>query len=156
MIQRENKFLSPHEEMYNIIQTLSDDHTDELHPVTLDPYHLPYWLETSLPILDYVSKTFPSDESIMEIMSMNEPIWEDHHYRSSFLSNTSSVNHDFGSLFSTDIINTLQNHILLQAIDSKGNLCNITQKFPIDISSKPGTIEHVHIGQNCSAEESEA
>ena len=60
MIQREKKLLSPHEEMYNIIQTFSNDHTNELHLVTLDPYHLPYWLEPSLPILDYLSKTFPS------------------------------------------------------------------------------------------------
>ena len=34
--------LSSHEEMYNIIQTLSDDHINELHLVTSDPYHLPY------------------------------------------------------------------------------------------------------------------
>ena len=27
---------------------------------------------------------------------------------------------------------------------------------PIDISAKPGTLEHVHVGKNCSAEESEA
>ena len=57
--------LSPHEEMYNIIQTLSDDHTDELHLVALDPYHLPYWLEPSLPILDYLFDTFSSDECII-------------------------------------------------------------------------------------------
>ena len=48
-----------HEEMYNIIQTLSDDHTDELHLMASDPYHLPYWLEPSLPILDYLSQNFP-------------------------------------------------------------------------------------------------
>ena len=29
----ESTLLSLHEEMYNIIQTLSDDHTDELHLV---------------------------------------------------------------------------------------------------------------------------
>ena len=38
----ESTSLSLHEEMYNIIETLSDDHTDELHLVTLEPYHLPY------------------------------------------------------------------------------------------------------------------
>ena len=38
----ESTSLSPHEEMYNTIQTLSDDHTDDLHLVALDPYHLPY------------------------------------------------------------------------------------------------------------------
>ena len=40
----ESTLLSPHEEMYNTIQTLSDNHTDELHLVASDPYHLPYWL----------------------------------------------------------------------------------------------------------------
>ena len=34
--------LTMHEEMYNIIQTLSNDHTIDLHSVTSDPYHLPY------------------------------------------------------------------------------------------------------------------
>ena len=43
----------------------------------------------------------------------------------------------------------------MQDIDSKGNLCSITQTNPIDISSKLDTIEHVHVGQNCSADESE-
>ena len=66
--------MSLHEEMYNVIQTLSDDHTDELHLMASDPHHLAYWLEPSLPILDYLYENFPSDESIMEIMSTNEPI----------------------------------------------------------------------------------
>ena len=88
-----------------------------------------------------LSVTFPSDESIIEIMNTDEPIWEDHHHRSLFLPNTISVNHDFASLFSTDIVNTPQNPILLQDTYSEGNLCNITQKNPIDISSNPGTLE---------------
>ena len=87
---------------------------------------------------------------------MNESIWEDHHHRSLFLPNTSLVNHDVSSLFPTDIVNAPQSPILLQDIDSEGNLCNITQTNPLDISTKPGTIEHVHVGKNCSAEESEA
>ena len=74
--------------MYDTIQTFSDDHTDDLHLVASDPYHLPYWLEPSLPTLDYLSETFPSIESIIEIMNTNESIWEDHHHRSLFLPNT--------------------------------------------------------------------
>ena len=70
----ESTLLSLHEEMYNVIQTLFDDHTDEVHLMASDPYHLPYWLEPSLPILYYLSKNFPFDESIMEMMSTNEPI----------------------------------------------------------------------------------
>ena len=38
----ESTSLSSDKEMYNTIQTLSDDHTDELHLVASDPYHLPY------------------------------------------------------------------------------------------------------------------
>ena len=38
----ESTSLSPHEEMYNIIQTLSDNHTDDLHLVASYPCHFPY------------------------------------------------------------------------------------------------------------------
>ena len=109
--------------MYDAVQSIFDDHIDELHLVASNPYHLPYWLEPSLPTLDYLSQTFPYDESIMDIMSIDEP---------------------------TDIVNTPQTPIFLQEIDSKGNLCSITQTNPIDISAKPGTLEHVHVGKNCS------
>ena len=80
--------------MYDTIQICSDDHTNDIHLVASDPYHLPYWLEPSLPILDYLSKNFPSDDSIIEFMNMGEPIWEDHHHRSMFLPNTSVVHHE--------------------------------------------------------------
>ena len=55
----ESTSLSPHEAMYNVIQTLSDDHTNDLHLVALDPYHFPYWLEPSLIIIYYLSNNFP-------------------------------------------------------------------------------------------------
>ena len=152
----ESTSLSLHEEMYNVMQTLSDDDTDELHLMALYPYHLPYWLEPSLPILDYLSQTFPSDESIMEIMSMNEPIWEDHHHISSFLPNTSSADHEFASLFSIDIVHTPKTPVLLQNTEYEGNICNITKTNPIDISVNLGTLDLVHVWQNCSAEEFEA
>ena len=38
----ESTSLNPHEAMYNTIQTFSDDHTDDLHLVVSDPYHLLY------------------------------------------------------------------------------------------------------------------
>ena len=139
--------------MYDVVQSISDDHIDDLHLVASDPYPLPYWLEPSLPTLDYLFHTFPSDESITKIMSTNESIWEDHHHQSSFLPNASSAYFDFVSLIGTGIVNTPQTPILLQNTESKGNLCNITKTTPIDISVKPGTTEHVHIGKNCSTEE---
>ena len=91
----------------------------------------------------------------MEIMSTNESVWEDHHHRSSFLPNTSLANNDFVLLLGTDIVDIPQTPVLLQDFESEGNLCNITKTTPIDILVKPGTIEHVHIGKNCSMEETE-
>ena len=147
--------LSLHEPVYDSIQSISNVPTDDLHLVASDPYHLPYWLEPSLPTLDYLSHTFPSDESIIEIMNTITSVWEDHHHRSSFLPNTSSTNNDFVSLLGTNIVDIPQTPVLLQNYDFEGNLCNITKTDPINISVKPGTIEHVHVGQNCSIEETE-
>ena len=104
---------SPHEAVYGAIQSVFDDHIDDLHLVASDPYHLPYWLEPSLPTLDYLSQNFSSDESIIEIMSTNESVWEDHHHRSLFLPNTSSVDHAFASPFTIDIVKKPQTPILL-------------------------------------------
>ena len=120
-----------------------------------DPYHLPYSLEPSLTTLDYLTQNFRSDESIMDIMSVNEPVWEDHHHRSSFLPNVSSVGFDLVSLISIDIVTHPQTPVLLQDTYFEGYLCNITKTTPIDISVKLETVEHIHVGQNCSLEEVE-
>ena len=90
--------------------------------------------------MDYLSQTFLSTESIIEIMNTNESVWEDHHYRSLFLPNTSLTDNDFVSLLGTDIVDVLQTPVLLQDFDSEGNLCNITKPAPNDISVKPRTI----------------
>ena len=62
----------------------------------------------------------------MEIMSVEKPIWEDHHHRSTFLPNASSVDFDLVSLISTNIVTNPQTLVLLQYIDSEGNIFNIT------------------------------
>ena len=140
--------------MYDVVQSSSDVHPDDIHLVAVDPYHFPYWIERpSLPTLDYLTQTFPSDESIMEIMSESQHVWEDHDHRYCFLTNATSVGFDLESLISTYIDTHPQTHVLLQNTKSKGNLCNITKTTPIDISVKLGTIEHVHVGQNYSIEE---
>ena len=67
----ESSSMSPHEALYDSIQSVSDAYIDDHQLVALDPYHLPYWLDSPLLTLDYLSDTFPSDESIMEIMSLD-------------------------------------------------------------------------------------
>ena len=77
---------------------------------------------------------------------MDELVWEDHHHRSSFLPNANSMDSNFVSLISSNIVKHPQTLVLLQDVDSEGNLCNITQTSPIDISMKPWIVEHVHVG----------
>ena len=89
--------LGNYETLYYAGQSTSDVHSDDLHLVASYPYHLPYWLEPSLPTLDNLSQNFPSDEPIIEIMKENEPLWEDHHHRSSFLPKANSIDSDFVS-----------------------------------------------------------
>ena len=89
-------------------------------------------------------------------MSVNEAMREDHHHRSSFLPNASSIEFDLVSLISNDIVSDLQTPVLLQDTDSEENICNITKTTLVYISVNPRTIEHVHVGQNCSTKETES
>ena len=82
----------------------------------------------------------------MEVMSLDDSLWEDSHHRSSFLPNVDLVDLDFASLISSHIVEYPQMPVLLQGVDSEGNLCNITQTIPIDILVNPAVVEHVHIG----------
>ena len=101
--------------------------------VALDHYHMPYWLEHPSPSLDYLSHTLPTDESIMEFMSLDEMPWEDYHHRSSFLPPCHMVEDQFTSMVSSDIVLNPQSLILTRSVDSEGNLCNITKTIPVDI-----------------------
>ena len=91
----------------------------------------------------------------MELISWGESPWEDHHHISSFLPNSNLVEPNFVSLITVDIFEHPQSPVLLQGIDSKGKLCNITHTILVEISMKPGTVEHIHIGHNCSEVEIE-
>lgn len=53
------------------------------HHELLDSYHQPSWLDSSL--LDDFVHIFPYDESIIDLMSLHQPPWEDFHHISSFL-----------------------------------------------------------------------
>ena len=51
----ETSSLGPHEALYDAIQSISDVYHDDDHLVASYRYHLPYWLEPSLPTLYYLS-----------------------------------------------------------------------------------------------------
>ena len=63
------------------------------------------------------------------------------------------VEDHFETLVSYDIVTTPQPLVLIHTIESEGNISNITKTILIDISVKPGVVENIHLGQNCSPSE---
>ena len=51
----ESSSLGPYEVMYDVVQSASNVQPDNIHLIASDPYHFPYWLEPSLPTLDYLT-----------------------------------------------------------------------------------------------------
>jgi hypothetical protein len=76
--------LSPAEASYVVIKSASPS-SDDQHLLAPDPYLMPSWLNSLTSAFDYISQIFPSDESIMEILSIDDIPWDDNHHRSSFL-----------------------------------------------------------------------
>ena len=74
----------------------------------------------------------------MEVMSLEEIPWEDHHQQSSFLPPFHMVEENFASDVSSDIVTDPQSSILTRGVESEGNLCNITKTMPVDILVKLG------------------
>ena len=50
----------------------------------------------------------------------------------------------------SDIVTTPQSSVLIHNVELEGNLRNITTTFFVDISVKPGVVENIHLGHNCS------
>ena len=95
-------------------------------------------------IFDPFQQVFYTDESIREILSMDESPWDDlHHW----------FENDFSSIFTIDYVKEPHNPILITNSDSEINLGNISTIVPIDISVKPGVVENIHIGASCTINE---
>jgi hypothetical protein len=76
--------LSPAEATYVAIQSASPS-SNTSHSLAPDAYSVPSWLDSLSSVIDYISHIFPSDESIMEMLSIDNLPWDDNHHRSSFL-----------------------------------------------------------------------
>ena len=48
--------LGPHESLYHALRSASNAYFDDQHIVASDPYHLPYWIDSPLPTLDYLTE----------------------------------------------------------------------------------------------------
>jgi hypothetical protein len=76
--------LSTAEAAYVAIQSTSPS-PDNSYSLALDAYSVPSWLDSLSSFVDYISHIFPSDESIIEMLIIDELPWDDNHHRSSFL-----------------------------------------------------------------------
>jgi hypothetical protein len=146
--------LSPAEAEYNAIQSTSPS-LDDQHLLASTSYSLPSWLDSLSSTFDYILHIFPSDESIMEMLSIEEAPWDDNHHHSSFLPSLDEIEKDISSIFPTDIVDSPQSPILTQDTISEGNLGNISHTITVDISIKEGIVENIQLGANCSTEEVE-
>jgi hypothetical protein len=77
--------LSPAKATYVAIQSASPSPKNP-HLLAPDAYSMPSWLDSLSSAIDYISQIFPSDESIMEMISIDDVPWDDNHHRSSFFS----------------------------------------------------------------------
>jgi hypothetical protein len=146
--------LSPVEAEYNAIQSTSPS-MDDQHLLVSTSYSLPSQLDSLSSTFDYILQMFPLDESIMEMVSIEEAPWDDHHHHSSFLPSLDEIEKDISSIFPTDIVDSPQSPILTQDNISEENLGNISHMITIDISIKEGIVENIQIGSNCSTKEVE-
>jgi hypothetical protein len=63
--------LSPAEAAYVAIQSASPS-SNNSHSLAPDTYSVPSWLDSLSSVVDYISHIFPSDESIMEMLSIDD------------------------------------------------------------------------------------
>jgi hypothetical protein len=76
--------LSSAKNSYISIQSASPS-SDDQHLLAPDNYSMPSRLSSFSSAIDYISPIFPSDESIMEMLIIDEIPWNDNHHRSSFI-----------------------------------------------------------------------
>ena len=86
-------------------------------------------------------------------MSFEEPLWFDHHHHSSFLPTHREMFICLEWFAPFLPSQPLQTPIQIHQVSSKGNMGNIMQTIPIDISVKPRVVDNIHIGVTCTLEE---
>ena len=146
--------LSLVEVTYDAIQ-LVDHHSycDDVHIIASNSFSLPSCLGSLPPSFDYLSNNFPPNESIMEIMRLDELTWKVHHHRSSFLSNLATIENNIKSIVPIEVVHMSESPILTHDVLSEGIFGNITLTLFVDILEKSSIMEHIQLTQSCSLEE---
>jgi hypothetical protein len=93
--------LSPAETSYISIQSASPSSEDQ-HLLAPDISSMQSQLSSLLSTINYISPNFPSNESIMEMLCIDELPWDDNHHRSSFLPPREDIQADIQSISPPD------------------------------------------------------
>jgi hypothetical protein len=75
--------LSPMDLAYSVIQSVgysSNSHSSLLLDEELDQFFSPCWVNHNSTSHDFLKIIFPSDEDIMEVMTLQDKPWEDSHH----------------------------------------------------------------------------
>ena len=113
------------------------------------------WFDRSLDFgtrSDPFSSTFLTYENILETMMLEGETWEDYHHHS----HLPDYEYYLSELYHPSIKNFFSNSLPINAIDSERNLSNIEETISIDILTKPGIVENIHVGVSCSPSELES
>ena len=108
------------------------------------------WVDRSLDFVtpsDPFSSNFLTNENILEAMMVEGEPWEDYHHRS-HISDCEEKN--ISELYHPSIKTLFSNSLSINAIDSKRNLSNIEETISIDILTKPGIVENIHVSVSFS------
>jgi hypothetical protein len=141
--------LSPIEITYEAIRSTSVASYDTHDPMSdvLDEYsHSSQLIYKASP--DPFDDTFHIDESILEVMSLEETPWDDSHHCSSLFLEPEMIKTHHETPVLLDIFTNSHHDVL-----SEGNFGNISTTIHIDILVKLGIMENIHIGAFCSPDE---
>lgn len=146
--------LSPLEQKYQeiVLASMTTLENHNVFSMNLDTYVPSPWLG-SQDSLDPLNETFPTDESIVEVMSLDETPWNGLHQCSPFLPNLDEIPSYLEAFVSHCPTPPLQTHVLVHSVLLEGNMGNITATMPLNIFVKPKIVENIHIGVSHSPDE---
>jgi hypothetical protein len=93
---------SPAKTSYVAIQSASPS-SDDQHLLAPDSYSMPSWLNSLSSTIKYISPIFPSNESIREMLSIDDLPRDDNHHRSSFIPPREEIWEYIHSIFPPDV-----------------------------------------------------
>lgn len=138
--------LSAAEVTYKAIQELTAERELQIfEPEESDLYSTSIWAINLLTETDILDSTFPSDEAIMKVMNLIEKPWETNHHRSYFL-----PSQDSQTVIKVDPtiernFHRYKDTMNMHNVYAEGNMSNISQTIPVNISKKPRIIKkHIH------------